>query len=201
MKTHNSFASNLKSAREKANLTQEQVASQLHILRQAISRWENGKSFPDINTLKALSTLYAISLDELLENQTLKKTGNLENISSSTFYLGLDLIFYVLASVLSLNIPILGIIISTSLFVYLWKTKKANKIVLFIIMLCIIMELYNSFILLNHYFFNIGYSTVQPLWFLSALPVLQVVFSAHLRDFFWGWNIDRSLHSTIKQRL
>ena len=57
----------LKSAREQARLTQEQVAETVMVSRQTISNWENGKSLPDIVSVMKLSDLYEISMDELLK--------------------------------------------------------------------------------------------------------------------------------------
>lgn len=57
----------LKAARIKANLTQEMVAEKLQVSRQTISNWENGKTYPDIISVIALSDIYAISLDALLK--------------------------------------------------------------------------------------------------------------------------------------
>lgn len=56
----------LKIQRKKAGLTQEQLANQLFITRQSVSKWETGLTYPDIDNLFALSDLYDISLDELL---------------------------------------------------------------------------------------------------------------------------------------
>ena len=57
----------LKSARTKADLTQEQVAEKILVSRQTISNWENERSYPDIVSVIKLSDLYSISLDELLK--------------------------------------------------------------------------------------------------------------------------------------
>lgn len=57
----------LKNIREKAGLTQEQVAEAVMVSRQTISNWENAKSLPDIISIIKLSELYKISVDELLK--------------------------------------------------------------------------------------------------------------------------------------
>lgn len=57
----------LKDARMKTGLTQEDVASSIHVSRQTISNWETQKSYPDIISVVLLSDLYDISLDELLK--------------------------------------------------------------------------------------------------------------------------------------
>ncbi|MBR2188550.1 MAG: helix-turn-helix transcriptional regulator [Eubacterium sp.] len=56
----------LKEARQKAGMTQDQVAEKIMVSRVTISHWENGKSLPDIISLLKLSDLYSISLDELV---------------------------------------------------------------------------------------------------------------------------------------
>ena len=57
----------LKEARQKAGMTQEQVAEKIMVSRVTVSHWENGKSLPDIVSLISLSDLYSISLDELVK--------------------------------------------------------------------------------------------------------------------------------------
>lgn len=57
----------LKDIREKAGLTQEQVAEAVMVSRQTVSNWENAKSLPDIISVMKLSELYKISIDELLK--------------------------------------------------------------------------------------------------------------------------------------
>ena len=56
----------LKKARKNVNLSQQQVAEKLHVSRQTVSKWENSRGNPDLNTLLRLSHLYQISIDELL---------------------------------------------------------------------------------------------------------------------------------------
>ena len=68
------LAKQLKSARLNKNFTQQEVANKLNISRQSISKWENGSSTPDINTLKILASFYEISIQDLTkENENLKE--------------------------------------------------------------------------------------------------------------------------------
>ena len=57
----------LKDARMKSGFTQETVAEKVNVSRQTISNWENEKSYPDIISVIELSSLYSISLDDLLK--------------------------------------------------------------------------------------------------------------------------------------
>ena len=57
----------LKDARMKFGFTQEAVAEKINMSRQTISNWENEKSYPDSISVIELSSLYSISLDDLLK--------------------------------------------------------------------------------------------------------------------------------------
>lgn len=61
----------LKIRREQKNLTQQQVAAKFHVTRQTVSRWENDKSYPNIDTLVELSFFFDFSLDEILKGDDL----------------------------------------------------------------------------------------------------------------------------------
>ena len=60
-----SLSSVLKEHRIRCNMTQEFVAEQLDVSRQAVSKWENGTSDPSTSNLIALAKLYGVSADEL----------------------------------------------------------------------------------------------------------------------------------------
>ncbi len=62
-----SFGENFKFVRQQKHLTQAAVAEELHVARQTISSWENGRSYPDIGMLVQISTVYDLSLDYLLK--------------------------------------------------------------------------------------------------------------------------------------
>lgn len=62
------FGNYLYQLRKDNNLTQRFVAYELDVSDKAVSKWENGKSKPDLEKLKMLSALYNVSLDEILEN-------------------------------------------------------------------------------------------------------------------------------------
>ncbi len=56
----------LKGLREKNNLTQDQLAEKVMVTRQAVSRWETGKTQPNTETLKLLSKEFDVSINTLL---------------------------------------------------------------------------------------------------------------------------------------
>lgn len=62
----------IKQLRKLSGMTQEQLAEKLNVSRQALSKWENGTSTPDIESVVKISTLFQISLDELLYKEESK---------------------------------------------------------------------------------------------------------------------------------
>ncbi len=62
------FSKSLKTLRNARSLTQDQLASLTGISKSAISMYENGKRFPDENTLKLLSNFFQVDMNSLLGN-------------------------------------------------------------------------------------------------------------------------------------
>jgi transcriptional regulator with XRE-family HTH domain len=60
------FNERLYNLRKQKGLSQEEVANQLNVSRQTISKWESADSTPDMEKLKLLSQLFEITLDELV---------------------------------------------------------------------------------------------------------------------------------------
>lgn len=60
------FSQNLINLRKKASLSQDKLAEQLHITRQAVSKWESGTSVPDADTLVQLCSILGTSPNQLL---------------------------------------------------------------------------------------------------------------------------------------
>lgn len=89
----NDFGKIIKEIRKNNNLTQKELADKLFVTYQAVSKWENNKSIPDIAILKKISELYNIDLNNLTNT---KKRNN-------TIYFILIIIFLIL----SLTITIL----------------------------------------------------------------------------------------------
>ena len=64
------FGEQFKKIRTDMKLTQEQVATQLHISRQAVSNWENNKNLPDIEMIVDIARTFHLSLDQLILGDT-----------------------------------------------------------------------------------------------------------------------------------
>jgi len=68
----------IKDERNKLNLSQDALANELHVSRQAISKWETGQSYPVLEKLIQLSDIFGITLDELVrgDKKLVKKLIN-----------------------------------------------------------------------------------------------------------------------------
>lgn len=60
------FGEHLRQVRKQKGMSQQTLANLLFVTKQTISRWENGKNYPDFNLLICLSDILDLSLDELL---------------------------------------------------------------------------------------------------------------------------------------
>lgn len=62
-----SFSENLQYLRKKQNLTQEQFAEQMEVSRQAVSKWESGQSYPEMEKLLQICEQFGCSMDSLIK--------------------------------------------------------------------------------------------------------------------------------------
>ena len=60
------FSQQIREIRNKNRLTQEEMAQKLHVTRQAVSNWENGKNLPDLGMLVEIARTFHVSLDWLI---------------------------------------------------------------------------------------------------------------------------------------
>ena len=65
------FYEKLQELRKSRGLTQEKLAEMLYVSRTAISKWESGRGYPNIDSLKAISKCFSVSLDDLLSSETI----------------------------------------------------------------------------------------------------------------------------------
>ena len=63
------FNQKLQELRKQKGLTQEELAKELFVSRTAISKWESGRGYPNIESLKAIAKFFSITVDELLSTE------------------------------------------------------------------------------------------------------------------------------------
>ena len=77
-----SFAENLKQLRKKHQLSQEDLAEILDVSRQAVSKWEQGIGYPEVEKLLLLSRKLNVSLDALMETEIAQKSNpQIQNVT------------------------------------------------------------------------------------------------------------------------
>ena len=114
----------LKTIRIQKNLSQADVAKQLNISRQTLSKWELDKSLPDLDSLKQLSVIYNFSIDYLLE---LKK----EKIQMLPIYTEESLTENLISSICNKKKPLQEQIhfISNEISLPLMQSKPSDEII------------------------------------------------------------------------
>ena len=127
------FNEKLQELRRSKGLTQEELAEKLYVSRTAVSKWESGRGYPNIESLKELSRFFSVSIDELLSGEKLlfiaekENKSNIKNICEKLFSV-VDLL-----SVLLIILPLYpntvdGFIYSVNLLNYV-ETSEFNKVV------------------------------------------------------------------------
>ena len=63
------FHEKLQELRRRKGLTQENLAEALYVSRTAVSKWESGRGYPNIESLKAIAAFFSVTIDELLSGE------------------------------------------------------------------------------------------------------------------------------------
>ena len=85
------FHEKLQELRKQRGLTQEELAAELFVSRAAISKWESGRGYPSIDSLKAIAGFFGVTVDALLSGNELLTIAEKENKQKAKYYC--DLVF------------------------------------------------------------------------------------------------------------
>lgn len=88
------FNEKLQELRKQKGLTQEELAQDLFVSRTAISKWESGRGYPSIDSLKAIAKFFSVTIDELLSSDELLTIAEEDSKQKQTHFL--DLVFGIL---------------------------------------------------------------------------------------------------------
>ena len=88
------FGEQLRKAREEKGMTQQTLAEQLFVTRQAVSKWECGERYPDLPTTKKISEALDVSLDDLLSGKDMNKVVERNSIIDNNLAEKLILVIY-----------------------------------------------------------------------------------------------------------
>ncbi len=136
------FSEKLQELRKNRGLTQEELAEALFVSRTAVSKWESGRGYPSIESLKEISKFFSITIDELLSGEKLLSIAEKENKSNMqnlcAFVIGIIDVFYFMLVALPLYPKTAeGYIVSVSLFHYA-ETAAFNRITYWILFIALI---------------------------------------------------------------
>ena len=136
------FHEKLQELRKSRGLTQEELAEALYVSRTAISKWESGRGYPSIDSLKEISKYFSVTIDDLLSGEALISIAERENKTNIQNLF--DLLFGMvdLLSVLLIVLPVYprtvdGYVYSVNLFEYL-ETSAMNRFVYWFLFLGLI---------------------------------------------------------------
>lgn len=120
------FGEKIQKLRNEKKWTQEQLAEKLYVSRTAVSKWESGKGYPNIDSLKDIAKLFNKTIDELLSSEEIidiAKKENTTNIkrTNNLIYGLLDII-----SILFIFLPLYAQ--ETESFVYSVSLMSTNDI-------------------------------------------------------------------------
>ena len=73
------FNEKLQELRKQRGLTQEELAEKLYVSRTAISKWESGRGYPNIESLKAIAKFFEVTVDELLSTDEILTIAEEDN--------------------------------------------------------------------------------------------------------------------------
>ncbi len=97
------FCEKLQELRKSRGLTQEALAEMLYVSRTAVSKWESGRGYPSIGSLKAISRCFSVSLDDLLSGEAIltiaetdgkQKAGRLRDLVMGLMDCGMALLLF-----------------------------------------------------------------------------------------------------------
>lgn len=80
------FGEKLKQLREQQGMTQEDLAAKLYVSRTAISKWETNRSYPSIDSLKAIQKLFGTSIDDLISDEDIQGSLAARQSESRRYY-------------------------------------------------------------------------------------------------------------------
>ena len=102
------FNEKLQELRKGRGLTQEELAKELFVSRTAVSKWESGRGYPNIDSLKEISRFFQVTIDELICPDEIIKAAENEKREAIGKYTALICGMLDILTLLLLFIPVFG---------------------------------------------------------------------------------------------
>ena len=100
------FNEKLQELRKQKGITQEELASKLYVSRTAISKWESGRGYPSIDSLKLIAQYFSVTVDELLSSDEILTLAEENQMKTENF---IFLVSMMKLYMLLVNIKLLGL--------------------------------------------------------------------------------------------
>ena len=100
------FGEKLQQLRKNKGLTQEELANAVYVSRTAVSKWESGRGYPNIDSLRQLSKLFSISIDVLLSGDELLTIAEKDSKEKENLFLNLVFGLLDISAALFLFMPV-----------------------------------------------------------------------------------------------
>lgn len=177
------FNEKLQELRKARGLTQEELAEALFVSRTAISKWESGRGYPSIDSLKQIANYFSISIDELLSGERLitiaenENRTNLKNMGNMLFGV-VDIFSFIMIILPLYPNKIDDYIYSVNLFNYT-QTAVFNLVIMWSFYLALIL-IGISKILLTQLNIEKGQKVITNI--SLVLGILAVLYLAMTRD-------------------
>ena len=177
------FNEKLQELRKNKGLTQEELAEVLFVSRTAVSKWESGRGYPSIDSLKEIANYFSVTIDELLSGEKIISIAEKENKSNiqriCDLLFGIVDVFSFMLIILPLYPnPINGYIYSVNLFSYT-ETSAFNLFVYWIMFTALIISGAIN-VILTQTRFEKGQKLLTVI--SMGLSILTVLFLAMTRD-------------------
>ena len=177
------FHEKLQELRKNRGLTQEELAECLYVSRTAVSKWESGRGYPSIDSLKEISKFFSVSIDDLLSGDKLLSIAEKENKSNLRRMCDLVMGIVDLCSVILIILPLYpnkmdGFVYSVNLFSYTQITSMNRLLYWGIFIMLIIIGSMKLLTLKNR---GEKYRKVMTIFSL-VISIIGVLFLAMTRE-------------------
>ena len=135
------FSEKLQELRKSRNLTQEELAEALFVSRTAVSKWESGRGYPSIDSLKEISRYFSVTIDDLLSGEKLLSLAQRENRSNirslcDLLFGSVDLLAFLLIVLPLYPKTVDGFVYAVSLIAYA-ETSAVNRYIYWVLFLAL----------------------------------------------------------------
>ena len=135
------FSEKLQELRKSRNLTQEELAEALFVSRTAVSKWESGRGYPSIDSLKEISRYFSVTIDDLLSGEKLLSLAQRENRSNirslcDLLFGSVDLFAFLLIVLPLYPKTVDGFVYAVSLIAYA-ETSAVNRYIYWVLFLAL----------------------------------------------------------------